>query len=180
MAWRLKITKKYGITLVLEKYCNNIRNRWQERRCFVSKQYFVFKPPYESSMTAISILVFHESRYTKPFSDGFWDIETPLKKCFWEYWGRGKGKSLLYQDIKAWKKCLDEYFPNVLKEICVIFFFSLSKYDNLEWDFRGHHQSFLPQTSAALLILITKAAAGKSGHERENELYILKDMNFSW
>ena len=161
VAWRLKNTKKYGITLVLEKYCNNIRNRWQEGRCFVSKQYSVFKPPYESCMTAISILVFHESWYTKPFSDGFWDIETPVKKCFWEYWGRGKGKSLLYQDIKAWKKCLDEYFPNVLKEICVIFFFSLSKYDNLEWDFRGHHQSFLPQTSAALVILFWEIRAWK-------------------
>ena len=101
VAWRLKITKNYGITLVLEKYCNTIRNRWQEGRCFVSKKYFVFKPPYESSMTAISFLVFHESWYTKPFSDGFWDIETPVKKCFWKYWGRGKRKSLLYQDIKA-------------------------------------------------------------------------------
>ena len=101
VAWRFKITKKYRITLVLENYCNTIRNRWQEGKCFVSKQYFVFKPPYESSMTVISILVFHESWCTKPFSDGFWDIETPVKKCFWEYWGRGKGKSLLYQDIKT-------------------------------------------------------------------------------
>ena len=44
---------------MLEKHCNTIRNRWQEGRCFVSKQYFVFKPTCESSMTAISILVFH-------------------------------------------------------------------------------------------------------------------------
>ena len=110
VAWRLKNTKKYGITLVLEKYCNNVRNRWQEGTCFVSKQYFVFKPPYESSMTAISFLVFHESWYTKPFSDGFWDIETPVKKYFWEYWGRGKGNSLLYQDIKAWKNVWTNIF----------------------------------------------------------------------
>ena len=171
-AWRLKITKKYGITLVLEKYCTTIRNRWQEGRCFVSKQCFVFKGPHESSMTAIPILVFHESWYTKPFSDGFWDIETPVKKSFWDYWGWGKGKSLLYQDI--WTNI----FPNVLKEICVIFFHSLSKYDNLEWDFRGHHQSLLPQTSTALVILITKAAGRKSGQEKENELYLLKDMIF--
>ena len=54
-----------------------------------------------------------------------------------------------------------------------IFFYSLSKYDNLEWDFRGHHQSFPPQISAALVIKITKAAAGKSVQERENELYLL-------
>ena len=59
VAERPKITKKYGITLVLEKYCNTIRNRWQVGRWFVRKQYFVFKPPYESSMTVISILVFH-------------------------------------------------------------------------------------------------------------------------
>ena len=59
VAERSKITKKYGITLVLKKYCNTFRNRWQEGRWFVSKQYFVFKPAYESSMTTISILVFH-------------------------------------------------------------------------------------------------------------------------
>ena len=59
VAERSKITKKYGITLVLKKYCNTFRNRWQEGRWFVSKQYFVIKPAYESSMTTISILVFH-------------------------------------------------------------------------------------------------------------------------
>ena len=47
VAERSKITKKYGITLVLKKYCNTIRNRWQ---------YFVFKLAYESSMTTISLL----------------------------------------------------------------------------------------------------------------------------
>ena len=79
VAERSKITKKYGITLVLKKYCNTFRNRWQEGRWFVSKQYFVFKPAYESSMTTISILVFHLSWYTKPFSDGVWDIDTKVK-----------------------------------------------------------------------------------------------------
>ena len=59
VAERSKITKKYGITLVPKKYCNTFRNRWQEGRWFVSKQYFVFKPAYESSMTTISFLVFH-------------------------------------------------------------------------------------------------------------------------
>ena len=39
VAERPKITKKYGITLVLEKYCNTIRNRWQVGRWFVRKQY---------------------------------------------------------------------------------------------------------------------------------------------
>ena len=47
--------------------------------------------------------------------------------------GRGKGKNLLYQYIKASKKNVwTNIFANVLKEICVIFFFSLSEYENLE------------------------------------------------
>ena len=36
-------------------------------------------------------------------------------------------------------------YYNTLQEMYVIFFYSLFKYDNLEWDFRSHHQSFLPQ-----------------------------------
>ena len=72
-----------------------------------------------------------------------------VKKFFWKYWRRGRGKSLLYQDIKVWKekKNVWNIFPNniLYNNICVIFLYSLSKYDNLEWDFRGHHQSFPPQ-----------------------------------
>ena len=151
-----------------KKYCNTIRNRWQEGRCFVSKQYFVFKPPYESSMTATSILVFHESWYTKPFSDGFWDIETPVKKCFWECWGRGKGEGgrgrICFTNILRLKKNVwTNIFANVVKEICVIFFFSLSEYENLEWDFRGHRQPFLPRPNQTCSWEITNWNQGKKG-----------------
>ena len=44
--------------------------------------------------------------YSKPFSDGFWDIEMVVKKCPWKYYSGMKGEveDLLYQDIKALKE----------------------------------------------------------------------------
>ena len=97
---------------------------------------------------------------------GIWRLQL-VKNCFWKYWRRGKGKSLRYQDIKVLKRKKNVWniFPNnILQEICVIFFYSLSKYDNLEWDFRGHHQSFLPQI---LSLSEPKLQLGDPGKKRK-------------
>ena len=51
-----------------------------------------------------------------------------------------------------------------------MFFYSLSECDDFEWNFRSHHA---PVLSIPDIIQLTKAAAGKSGQERENELYSL-------
>ena len=78
-----------------------IRNRWQEGRCFVSKQYFVFKPPYESN----TWYFIKAHRYTKPFSDGVWDIDKKvIKEELLKLLYEGEGEDLLYQDIKVLKR----------------------------------------------------------------------------
>ena len=128
-------------------------------------------------MTTISIWVFHESWFTKPFSDGFWDIETSVKKCFWKYWRRGEGRSLLYQNIKVLKrkkKCLEylsEYAP---RDVCNILLQSVQI-----WQPWMRFQGSSPVLSTPDIVLIrNKAAAGRSGQEQENELYL--PLKLSW
>ena len=116
---------------MLETYCNTIRNRWREGRCFVSKQYFVFKSPYESN----TWYFIKAHRYTKPFSDGVWDIDTKvIKEELLKILYEGEGEDLLYQDIKVLKrkkKCLEYFSKYTPRHMCNIFY-SLFKYDNLE------------------------------------------------
>ena len=83
------------------------------------------------------------------------------------------------------KKIVWNIFPNILQETCVIFFYSLSKYENLEWDFRGDRRSFLPQASTALVIKITKDNQSCCNWEiraRKGKRFVftIEDMNFSF
>ena len=106
---------------MLETYCNTIRNRWREGRCFVSKQYFVFKSPYESN----TWYFIKAHRYTKPFSDGVWDIDTKvIKEELLKILYEGEGEDLLYQDIKVLKrkkKCLEYFSKYTPRHMCNIF-----------------------------------------------------------
>ena len=93
---------------------------------------------------------------------GFWDdSEEVLLKIL-----RGEGEDLLYQDIEALKikkKNVWNIFQNILREIKRYMWYSFN--DDLGWNFRSHHTPDI--------ILLTNAAAGKSGQERENEFYLL-------